>query len=89
MLIKKSLFIKVSMSCIMIITLAISSCTQQQKKEEKTTPKEQAKQVVMQKVRMPVDRMTCSACQSVVKKTIKSIDGVSGVEIRFPRRTGY
>lgn len=89
MLTKKSTFMKLSMSCIMIIALAISSCAQQQKKEEKTTPKEQAKQVVMQKVKMPVNGMTCSACQSNVKKTIKSIDGVSDVEVSLEKRFAY
>ncbi len=89
MLTKKSLFMKVSMSCIMIIAVAISSCAQQQKREEKTIPKEQSKQVVMQKVKMPVDGMTCSACQSNVKKTIKSIDGVSDVEVSLEKRFAY
>lgn len=89
MLTKKSLFMKVSMSCIMIFALAISSCAQQQKKEKETTPKEQTKQVVMQKVKMPVNGMTCSACQSNVKKTIKSIDGVSDVEVSLEKRFAY
>jgi hypothetical protein len=40
MLTKKSTFMKLSMSCIMIIALAISSCAQQQKKAEQTTTKE-------------------------------------------------
>jgi copper chaperone CopZ len=73
----------------MIIALAISSCAQQQKKEEKATPKEQAKQVVMIKVKITVDGMTCSACQSNVKKTIKSIDGVSDVEVNLEKRFAY
>lgn len=84
MLTEKSTFMKLSMSCIMIIALAISSCAQQQKKEEKTTSK-----IVMQKVKMPVDGMTCSACQSNVKKTIKSIDGVSDVEVSLEKRFAY
>ncbi len=86
MLTKKSLLMKVSMSCIMVIALAITSCAQQQKKEEKTTAKEQTKQVVMQTVKMPVDGMVCNACQSNVKKTIKSIDGVSDVEVNLEKK---
>lgn len=86
MLTMKSLLMKVSMSCIMVIALAITSCAQQQKKEEKTTPKEQTKQVVMQTVKMPVDGMVCNACQSNVKKTIKSVDGVSDVEVNLEKK---
>ncbi|MGI8582260.1 MAG: heavy-metal-associated domain-containing protein [Chitinophagaceae bacterium] len=77
---------KVSMSCIMIIALAITSCAQQQRKEEKTTPKEQTKQVVMQTVKMPVDGMVCNACQSNVKKTIKSVDGVTDAEVNLEKK---
>jgi Cu+-exporting ATPase len=86
MLTKKSLLMKVSMSCIMVIALAITSCAQQQKKEEKTTAKEQTKQVVMQTVKMPVDGMVCNACQSNVKKTIKSIDGVGDVQVNLEKK---
>lgn len=43
MLTMKSLLMKVSMSCIMVIALAITSCAQRQKKEENTSPKEQTK----------------------------------------------
>lgn len=82
----KSLLMKLSMSCIMIVALAITSCAQQQKKEEKTTPKEQTKQVVMQTVKMPVNGMVCNACQSNVKKTIKSIDGVTDVEVNLEKK---
>ncbi len=85
MLTMKSLLMKVSMSCIMVIALAITSCAQQQKKEEKTTPKEQTKQA-MQMAKMPVDGMVCNACQSNVKKTIKSIDGVTDVEVNLEKK---
>ena len=86
MLTMKSLLMKVSISCIMVVALAITSCAQQQKKEEKTTPKEQTKQVVMQTVKMPVDGMVCNACQSNVKKTIKSVDGVTDVEVNLEKK---
>ncbi len=86
MLTMKSLLMKVSMSCIMVIALAITSCAQQQKKEEKTTPKEQTNGVVMQTVKMPVDGMVCNACQSNVKKTIKSVDGVTDVEVNLEKK---
>lgn len=86
MLAMKSLLMKVSMSCIMVIALVVTSCAQQQKKEEKTVPKEQTKQVVMQTVKMPVDGMVCNACQSNVKKTIKSVDGVNDVEVNLEKK---
>ena len=86
MLTMKSLLMKVSMSCIMVIALAITSCAQQQKKEEKTSPKEQTKQVVMQTVKMPVDGMVCNACQSTVKKAIKSVEGVSVAEVSLEKK---
>ena len=86
MLTMKSLLMKVSMSCIMVIALAITSCAQQQKKEEKSTSKEQTNQVVLQTVKMSVNGMVCSACQSNVKKTIKSIDGVTDVEVNLEKK---
>lgn len=82
----KSLLMKVSMACVMIIALAITSCAQQQKNEEKTTPKEQTKGVAMQTVKMPVNGMVCNACQSNVKKTIKSVDGVTDVEVNLEKK---
>lgn len=85
MLTMKSMLMKLSMSCIMVIALAITSCAEE-KKEEKTTPKEQTQQVVLQTVKMPVDGMVCNACQSNVKKTIKSIDGVSDVEVNLEKK---
>ena len=85
MLIMKSSLMKVSMSCILIIAFVATSCAQQQK-EEKTTPKEQTKKIVMQTVKMPVNGMVCNACQSNVKKTIKSVDGVTDVEVSLAEK---
>lgn len=68
---------------LLIIVFGTSSCAQQPKKAEQT------KTVVMQKVKMPVDGMTCSACQSIVKKTIKSINGVSDVVVSLEKRFAY
>lgn len=77
---------KASLACIMVFILAITSCAQQQKKAEQATPKEQSKTVMLQKVKMPVDGMVCNACQSKVKKAIKSIDGVSDVEVNLENK---
>ena len=66
--------------------LHITSCAQKTKKNVSATPKEQTKTVVMQKVKMPVDGMVCNACQSNVKKTIKSIDGITDVEVNLEKK---
>ena len=68
------------------IAISFSSCAQQSKKEEKTTPQEQTKQTVMQTVKIPIDGMTCSACQSNVKKTIMSLEGVTDVEVNLEKK---
>ncbi len=86
MSIMKTLFMKLSLSMFLVVALAITSCAQERKKTEQPTPKEQTKIVAMQKVKMPVDGMTCSACQSSVKKTIKSVDGVSDVEVNLEKK---
>ena len=69
-----------------VIALAITSCAQEKNKKAQKTPIAQTKSVVMQKVQMPVDGMVCNACQSNVKKTIKSIDGVSDVEVNLEKK---
>jgi copper ion binding protein len=74
---------------LLIIVFGTSSCAQQPKRAEQTRAKEQTKTVVMQKVKMSVDGMTCSACQSNVKKTIKSFDGVSDVDVSLEKRFAY
>ncbi len=68
------------------VALALTACAQETKKTNPNSPKEQTKTAVMQKVQMPVDGMVCNACQSNVKKTIKSIDGVSDVEVNLEKK---
>jgi copper chaperone CopZ len=77
---------KASILFCIVVALAVTSCAQEKNKTQQTTPKEQTKTVVMQKVKMPVDGMVCNACQSNVKKTIKSIDGVSDVEVNLEKK---
>lgn len=86
MLTMKSLLMNVSMSTIIVIALAITSCAQQQKKEQKSISKEQTNPLVMLTVKMPVNGVVCSACQSNVKKTIKSVDGVTDVEVNLEKK---
>ncbi len=89
MLIIKPLVMKTSVSMVLVIALAVTSCAQAKKKAEQSSPKEQTTQVAMQKVKMPVDGMTCTACQSSVKKTIKSVVGVSDVEVSLEKKYAY
>ncbi|MBN8833657.1 MAG: heavy-metal-associated domain-containing protein [Sphingobacteriales bacterium] len=89
MFIKKTTIMKLSISMVMVVALAITSCAQDNKKTEQNTPKEQTKAVAMQKVKMPVDGMVCNACQSNVKKTIKSVDGVADVEVNLEKKFAY
>jgi copper chaperone CopZ len=77
---------KASILFCIVVALAITSCAQEKNKTAQTTTKAQTKTVVMQKVQMPVDGMVCNACQSNVKKTIKSIDGVSDVEVNLEKK---
>ncbi len=77
---------KASILFCIVVTLAITSCAQEKNKTAQTIPKEQTKTVVMQKVKMPVDGMVCNACQSNVKKTIKSIVGVLDVEVNLEKK---
>ena len=89
MFIKKTLVMKLSISMFMAVALAITSCAQEQKKPEQPATKEQTKPVAAQKIKMPVDGMVCSACQSTVKKTIKSLNGVTGVEVSLENRVAF
>jgi Cu+-exporting ATPase len=86
---KKSLFMKLSISMLLVVALAITSCAQEQKKPEQPATKEQTKPVVAQKIKMPVDGMVCSACQSTVKKTIRSLTGVTDVEVSLENRVAF
>ncbi len=85
----KTTVMKLFISMFMVVALALTSCAQEKKKTEQTTPIEQTKTVAMQKVKMPVDGMVCSACQSNVKKTIKSIEGVTDVEVNLEKKFAF
>lgn len=86
MLTMKSLFMKLFVSFFLIIAFVFPSCAQQQKKVDSTASKEQTKPTAVQKAKMKVDGMVCSACQSNVKKTIKSLTGVTGVQVSLENK---
>ena len=72
-------------SLLLSFAFVTPSCAQQQKKTEPIT-KEQIKPVMVQKVKMPIDGMVCMACQSTVKKAIKSLNGVTNVEVSLENK---
>lgn len=61
---------------------------QQTKKAERRTTTEKA-QPTVQKAKMTIGGMSCSACQSTVKKTIRSLNGVTGVEVSLENRMAF
>jgi len=78
--------IKVMASSLLLsLAFVTPSCAQQQKKTEPVT-KEQTKPVMVQKVKMPINGMVCMACQSTVKKAIKSLNGVTNVEVSLENK---
>ena len=85
----KTLFMKLSLLFFMITAFTISSCAQDQKKVDRATTNEQAQTVVTQKIKISVDGMVCSACQSTVKKTIKSLNGVKDVEVSLENKNAF
>ncbi len=89
MLTKKSLLMKVYMSFIIVIAFTITSCAQEQKKTEQTSLNDQTKTVAIQKQKMSVGGMSCSACQASVKKAIKSLDGVTDVEVNLEKKFAF
>ncbi|GAC1489232.1 MAG: hypothetical protein NVS1B13_18380 [Flavisolibacter sp.] len=81
-MINKNLFFKtIFILLVTTIIFTASSYAQQFKVDKQATSQVQLKQIKMQKVKMPVDGMMCNACQSNVKKAIKSIGGISDVQV--------
>ncbi len=80
----KSLIMKLSFSFALIIALAFVSCAQSNSKQDTTAPKSQTTNT--EKIKIPIDGMVCSACQSSVRKTIKSLNGVKEVEVSLENR---
>lgn len=80
---------KVFVSLLLVVAFAIASCAENGKKEpvKAQNINEQTKAVAVQKVQIPVDGMTCSACQSNVRRTIKNMEGVENVEVNLKDRS--
>lgn len=71
-----------------IVALAVTSCAHRQKDEpERVRNTAQQATVAVEKIRIPVEGMTCSACQSNVRRTIKDMDGVKDVVVSLKDRS--
>ncbi len=84
----KTVFMKLSILFILMTAYAIISCAQHQDKVDRTITG-QAKIATPQKIKISVDGMVCSACQSTVKKTIKSLIGVKDVEVSLENKNAF
>lgn len=77
---------KLSILILWVVALTVTSCDPEQKKPEQPATKEQAQAAAAQKIKMPVDGMVCNACQSTIKKAIKSLNGVTNVEVSLENK---
>jgi len=80
---------KISILLFVVIAIAITSCAQEQKKTGLTSAYEKNKQATAVKIKIPVDGMVCSACQSTVKKTVKSLNGVKDAEVSLENKSAF
>lgn len=85
----KTLFMKLSIIFFIATAFAITSCAQNQKKADRAATHEQAKTIPAQKIKISVDGMVCSACQSTVKKAVKSLNGVKDVEVSLENKSAF
>ena len=85
----KTLFMKLSLLLFMVYAFTITSCAQDQKKVDRATTNQEAKTAATQKIKISVDGMVCSACQSTVKKTIKSLTGIKDVEVSLENKNAF
>lgn len=66
-----------------LISLTFQTCTQEQKVEEQ---KITASNPALSTLTIPVEGMSCGACVSNVKKTLKSLEGIAEVEVSLENR---
>jgi mercuric ion binding protein len=70
---------------LLLMFLALSACSQEKNNEQEHT-KEVAANGKLKTVTIPVEGMTCSACVSRVKKSLRSLDGVTEVSVSLENR---
>lgn len=64
-----------------VLFAAIGGCPSQE-----SPPPAASQEINMKTVIIPIEGMSCSACAARVRKTLTSIDGVSGVEVNLAER---
>ncbi len=67
-----------------LISLMTGACTQAQKVQEQ--PQEFAGEQALSTFTVPIEGMSCGACVSNVKKTLRSMEGVKEVEVSLENR---
>lgn len=65
------------------ICLATQSCGQEAVDH---TAQKAVNNLSVKTVTMPVEGMSCGSCVSTVKKTVRALDGVQGVEVSLEKR---
>jgi copper ion binding protein len=68
---------------LLITLLGLVSCSQQRDKEQ---AKDIAANEKVKTVTIPVEGMTCGACVSRVKKSLRSLDGVTEISVSLENR---
>ncbi len=79
---------KISVLFFASVVLSITSCAPEKKKAVQLSP-EQTKQLAAVQMKISVDGMVCSACQSTVKKTVKALEGVKEAEVSLENKNAF
>jgi mercuric ion binding protein len=82
----KSRYISAFVSmALLVMLLALSACSQE-KNNEQEQAKDVAANVKLKTITIPVEGMTCAACVSRVKKSLRSLEGVTEVSVSLENR---
>lgn len=71
------------LTVVLLFAFALSSCGQ---KPQKMRPAAASTATATKKVTIPIDGMSCASCQGNVRKKLKGMNGVSGVEVSLEHR---
>jgi Cu+-exporting ATPase len=69
-----------------LVSFVSPSCGQKVKEQEKSDASKNISNQQAKTFIIPVEGMSCGACASNVKKTVKSLDGVTDVEVSLENR---
>lgn len=71
-----------------LFVFALASCAYNQNDESKKVQNPPGKTTVaVETIEIPVEGMTCSACQANVRRTIKNMEGVKDVVVSLKDRS--